>query len=41
MIGNLKFEIGTVDLSYRRVDFMSYIVNRRVDDILELINSLV
>lgn len=41
MIGNLKFEIDAVDLSYRRVDFKSYIVNRRVDDILELINSLV
>ena len=41
MIGNLKFENDTVDLSDRRVDFMSYIVNRRVDDILELINSLV
>lgn len=41
MIGNLKFEIDKVDLSYRRVDFKSYIVNRRVNDMIVLINSLV
>lgn len=41
MIGNLKFHNDTVDLSDRRVDFISYIVNRRVNDMIVLINSLV